>query len=207
MNMFQQDSRFTTAMSTVGDLALLNIAWILCCIPIVTIGASTSALFGTIRNIQEDDDARVLHQFFSLFTRHFSTSLALTLMSLAFYALASFDLWYLGHGAGGTDMAALGYGVCIALTFVVTLATAFVFPNASRSNASAWNQVRNSALQALRRPIPALCITVINALPVVIAVIFPWGLGFVVFFWSLLFTDISAWFIQRIANPTSKTEE
>ena len=44
MKLFSPDSKFMRAMSTLGDLMLLNLVFLLCCIPVVTVGAAVTAL-------------------------------------------------------------------------------------------------------------------------------------------------------------------
>ena len=44
---FGLDSPFFNLMSKLGDLMLLNLMWIVCSLPIVTVGASTTALVYT----------------------------------------------------------------------------------------------------------------------------------------------------------------
>ena len=38
------DNKVLQALAAVGDLMALNLMWILCCLPVVTAGASTTAL-------------------------------------------------------------------------------------------------------------------------------------------------------------------
>ena len=42
-SIFSQDNPFNDFMSTVGDMAMISIAWTICSIPVVTVGASTAA--------------------------------------------------------------------------------------------------------------------------------------------------------------------
>ena len=39
------DNPFFRFMGKLGDLVILSVLWLLCCLPVVTIGASTTALF------------------------------------------------------------------------------------------------------------------------------------------------------------------
>ena len=41
-SIFSQDNPFNDFMSTVGDMAMISIAWTICSIPAVTVGASTA---------------------------------------------------------------------------------------------------------------------------------------------------------------------
>ena len=41
---FNMDNKFFTVMGRVADLIMLNVVFLICCLPIVTIGASLTAL-------------------------------------------------------------------------------------------------------------------------------------------------------------------
>ena len=42
--LFNMDNKFFTVMGRVADLIMLNVVFLICCLPIVTIGASLTAL-------------------------------------------------------------------------------------------------------------------------------------------------------------------
>ena len=52
-NIFSQDNPFNDLMSTIGDMAMISVAWTVCSIPVVTIGASTSAACEVARELQK----------------------------------------------------------------------------------------------------------------------------------------------------------
>lgn len=193
MKAFRQDSPFNDFMSTLGDLAVVNMIWLVCCLPIVTIGASTSAMFDLVRGLRRQEDAHILRRFFRAFGRRFTTSLVLTLLYLTFIGLSAFDLWYASRAMEDTDLASLAYGVTLTLICLVLAGTAFVFPLASSGGLSAWKQVKRSARLALLHPMTALVMTALQVLPVLVAVLIPGGLPFTVFFWSIILTSASAW--------------
>lgn len=51
--MLQNDGKFVKVLNRIADLVGLNLLAILFCIPIVTIGASITAVYGCIFRIQE----------------------------------------------------------------------------------------------------------------------------------------------------------
>lgn len=57
-NIFSQDNPFNDLMSTIGDMAMISVAWTVFSIPVVTIGASTSAACEIARELQEGSDPR-----------------------------------------------------------------------------------------------------------------------------------------------------
>ena len=44
--MFGIDSKFYEVVSRISDLVVINLLFVLCSLPIITIGASTTALYG-----------------------------------------------------------------------------------------------------------------------------------------------------------------
>ncbi|MCH4209419.1 YesL family protein [Bifidobacterium sp.] len=195
MRSLRPGSVFDDFMSRIGDLAMLNVAWAVCCLPFVTIGASTGAMYEVIRSLHEGDDAHVLRQFFRAFKRRFGTSLALTLIMLAVVALAAFDLWYTTKLMPGADMASLSWGVIVTLSLMLSAGAGFIFPVMSRSKLTIWAQIRQSFAVALHHPFTAVSILALDILPFAIATFAPGGLPFVVFFWGLLFTAASAYLV------------
>ncbi|WP_018142852.1 DUF624 domain-containing protein [Alloscardovia criceti] len=195
---FRHDSSFSTIMSTVGDLAVINILWLVGSLPLVTIGASTAALFDTVRALEAGDDAHYIRRFWKAYRTNIGKNILLSLLFFAFYGLALFNLWYLGQGAGGTDFAALSYGINIAIIIVVAVLTVFVFPFATRTPLSVLAHIKHAATLALRYPKAAVSMTLINAIPLAVLLFVPGGFSFVLFFWGLLFTGMSAWFSVRI---------
>ena len=44
MKLFSPDSKFMRAMSMLGDLMLLNFVFLLCCVPVITLGIAFTAM-------------------------------------------------------------------------------------------------------------------------------------------------------------------
>ena len=47
-----------------GQLIALNLLWIVCSLPVITAGASTTALYYCTLKLHKDGDIRVFHDFF-----------------------------------------------------------------------------------------------------------------------------------------------
>ena len=149
-SIFSQDNPFNDFMSTVGDMAMISIAWTICSIPVVTVGASTAAACEVARELQSGSCKGIFRSFWAAFKRRFPTTLALTAVIAAFCGLALFDLWYLSRQS--TDTVAVLYGVTIVVIAVVGSALAFVLPLTGRSKLSVGEQLTQSARLALGKP-------------------------------------------------------
>ena len=66
-SLFDPDSAFGRATETVLNLVILNVLWLVCSLPIITIGASGAALYSVLFKMVEDKDTRITRQFFAAF--------------------------------------------------------------------------------------------------------------------------------------------
>ena len=66
-NMFNSDSSFSKIMNKIADWFILNILWIFCSIPIVTIGATTTALYSVNLKIINNEEGNLIKTFFYSF--------------------------------------------------------------------------------------------------------------------------------------------
>lgn len=150
-NIFSQDNPFNDLMSTIGDMAMISVAWTVFSIPIVTIGASTSAACEVARELQTGSSKGIFRSFWAAFKRRFPTNLALTAILALFWGLALFDLWYLSTQSGNT--VAILYGVTLAVIAVIGSLFAFILPLSGRSKLSVGEQ--NQAIRQTRVNAPS----------------------------------------------------
>ena len=54
----------TGYLEFLGQLIALNLLWIVCSLPVITAGASTTALYYCTLKLHKDGDIRVFHDFF-----------------------------------------------------------------------------------------------------------------------------------------------
>ena len=51
------DNVVMRALGKIGDMICLNVMWLICCIPIITIGASTTALYTVMLRMVKNEEA------------------------------------------------------------------------------------------------------------------------------------------------------
>jgi uncharacterized membrane protein YesL len=54
-NIFGIDSKFMQLLSKLWDLMMLNLLYLICCIPVVTIGAAQAGLYRSVRAMKDPD--------------------------------------------------------------------------------------------------------------------------------------------------------
>lgn len=74
MRLFQYDAPLWRAVSTIGDLIVLNLLACICALPVVTAGASLTALADTSRRMAQGEGTAVWRMFLTSFRRNFRTA-------------------------------------------------------------------------------------------------------------------------------------
>ena len=88
---FNMDSPVMRFLSRLCDLMILNILCLICCIPIVTIGASITALYSVTLKMVKGEDSYIAKGFFKGFRQNFKISTIIWLILLVIGALLAFD--------------------------------------------------------------------------------------------------------------------
>jgi uncharacterized membrane protein YesL len=90
---FSQDNPFWQAMGTIFDLFVLNLLWLLCCIPIFTIGPSTCAFFYVVLRLLHGEESTLTRDFFHSFRQNFKQGIQLGLPLTLVGAFLCGDIW------------------------------------------------------------------------------------------------------------------
>ncbi len=90
--MFNLDGKFFGVLSRLADLVILNILFWMCCLPVVTIGASITALYAVTKKMAEDREGYIFKGFFVAFKDNFRQSTIMWLILLVPVVIVSVDL-------------------------------------------------------------------------------------------------------------------
>lgn len=167
--LFNFDSPIMRFMTGVADLMVLNVVWLICCIPVVTIGPACVAMCYVVRYIAEGETLPVLRTFFQVFRDNFKQGLALFLILLAPLCLAV--LYFLMAFTGRLEYnPALKYLSYFAIV-VICAVCSYVYPLLAHFDNTIRNTLKNAFLLPLFNPLLALIVTALNLLPVLLFLI------------------------------------
>ena len=86
---FNPEGKFFQIGSKAADLLLAGVLWLICCVPLVSIGPACTALYDVVvRNIRNDRGSEICCDFFRVFRRDFRQSMGLMLLLTALAAAA-----------------------------------------------------------------------------------------------------------------------
>ncbi len=133
MKFFSYDSPFSQLLLKLCYSCYLNLIWFICCIPIFTIGASTTALYYTSLKIDRGEDHSLARMFFRSFRQNFRQSTVLWLIMLAAGLFLAGDGYIVYHlRASSTGAAAVMWTLILAMVIAAavayTIVLLFIFP-------------------------------------------------------------------------------
>lgn len=76
-----------------GDLIMLNIMFLVCSAPIITIGASKTALYAVTKKMAKNEEGYIAREFFKQFRENFKRSTGIWLIYLAACIIPIIDLY------------------------------------------------------------------------------------------------------------------
>ena len=91
---FNYDNPFWRFIGKFCDVMILNVLWVLCSIPVVTMGASTTAVYYVTLKLVRDEEGPTIRSFFKSFKENFRQATIIWLIMLAAGSLLGFDLYF-----------------------------------------------------------------------------------------------------------------
>lgn len=137
-------SRLVRGLDVFGNVFVLNILFVVCCIPVVTIGASLTALYSVMLRMARKEEGTAVHGFFHAFKANFKqATIAWLIVLVAFVAIWG-EVVYIMNFDG---VMASVYTILVVVEAIVLLLTLpFLFPLIARFDNTIWNTFRNAFL-------------------------------------------------------------
>ncbi|MBE5972367.1 MAG: DUF624 domain-containing protein [Lachnoclostridium sp.] len=182
--LFSTENPVWRAMDRMGDLMILNVLFIFFSIPIVTIGASTTALYTMTFKLLDETEGNLIKNYFKAFKNNFKQATAIWLVVLFAGLFLAYDA-YLSY-VSTSILAKILMGLVILIAIVYAMWTSWIFPVQSKFENPVKVNMKNAALMMVIHMFPTtLLITVLNVVPLLIlwfyTSLFFAGLPFVVF--------------------------
>ena len=127
--LFNVDGPVMRAMTDIMNLVILNLLTLLCCIPIVTIGASSVALYTMTLRLVRDEEGSLVRDFFKAFKVNLKQTVPVTLVFFFLYTFCLFNILTLRGGEGTVMVLLVGN---IAILVILTALWVWIIPLIAR---------------------------------------------------------------------------
>lgn len=167
--LFRLDSPLILFFEKMGKLLLLNLLWLLCSLPIVTIGASTVAMYYVLFKIIRNEDAGIIASFFHSFKDNFRQCIPITLIFLFFGFLIHVE-FVCCLTMSGTQKTLF---LIIFLVFFIVYASvySYVFPLQSHFSNSIKQTHKNALILSLQNFKITCSLLILNLSPILFFVL------------------------------------
>lgn len=214
---FNYDSPFFQFLNRVADLIIVNVLFLVCCVPLITVGASLAGLTKVTQNIALNAEGGVVKTFFRAFRDDFKQATAVWLVMAAFLAALFCDRILVDGYLTGGPAAALR-GLLLALALACLAVACYLYPLLVRYDNTLKQHILNAILLAVSKLPRTALMTAAGALPFVLCYFAPaaflkslafWaiiGCGFISCIQSYLMSPVLAQLENRDPHAAEETE-
>lgn len=203
-NLLNYDSKFTHIFSKVIDAVLLGMLWLICSLPVFTLGAASSAFYYAFQKSIRQGNGYSTREFFHGFKANFKQATVLWLILLALCLVLLMDLYILTGGVLDIGQLAPLLTVTSVLIFAIVIMWGVcAFPYIARFENDIRGMIKNSLIITLANLHWALLLLVLLIGCAVLFFVFP----VMALFMPTLYMLPLNWILERIFRKFMSPED
>lgn len=161
--LFSPDGPVMEVLRKLMYCVLLNMIFLLCCLPVITIGAALTSLYYTIQKVLKNDRGYVFRAFFQSFKDNLKQTIPVGVVMVLVLVIFQCDSWILQEVAAGGHVWGNAYILFEILKYVVIVYSLWVFAYIARFENSTGKILKNASLLMIRHLPTSLLFLVIGA--------------------------------------------
>lgn len=194
-NLFNTDSPFFVFLGKVADIIAVSFLWVLLCIPIITIGPATTALYYVVVKVIRKERGYIFREFMKSFKLNFKKGAIVGIFNILIFVILVFDIYYAWSWMSiDLNMGLLFLGVFLALTLIVLCITIYLYPILSRFDLSVKQLIKSTVFMSMKH----LPYTLILALTTIAAIFIVYAGPVMLFIIPGALTYLNSYIIERV---------
>lgn len=189
-NLFSADSALMRGLTVIADVMILNVIFVITSLPVVTLGASLTALNFTAMRIGKGNCHTVAGDYFRSFRQNFrqATLIALVLAGLGLVLAA----WYAVITQMVSGLAEFGLlAVWYILAFVLATTALFAFPYLASFEGRTRDVLRNALMLSGKHLLTSLLSLALIILSIGVTIFYPHVIGYGIGWLAIGFAGIA----------------
>ena len=150
--------------------AYLNLLWFICCIPIFTVGASTTALFYVTLKMAKNEEGNITRAFFRSFRENFKQGAIIWLILLVVGIVLGVDGYTLYHMRFSNAFWTILTAIFIVAAAAYAIILMYIFPLLARFQNTTMAMFKNSIMIGMRFLLCTAIMTVIYFVMILVVV-------------------------------------
>lgn len=183
-NTFHADNPLNRFLYKFGTMILINIYFLLCCLPVITIGASFTAANTVCYKMHEEPDVKVTSTFFKTFGKNFIDS---TLVWIILAGIMSFAVFtFIKNAQTGGTAAVVICAVCVIAVIIAMSGASFIFTIIGRYDNPIQTQIANAYKIGISHLSWCIIIWLMWGVPIAVFASFPVLLQYLGWIWLIV---------------------
>ena len=149
-NLIDPEGPFLQFVTKIVYSVWLNILWFVCCLPVVTIGPSTTALFYACQKMARDEEGYVTRAFFRSFRENLKQGMVIGLIMTASGGVLIFDAFVLMRLYKTSPFWAIVTACFIVACIAWLIVFMWVFPLLAHFDNTTINMFKNAIMLGMR---------------------------------------------------------
>lgn len=166
MKLFDLDSPLMHALNKMADLLWLNILTMVCCIPIITAGASLTALHYMALKIVRNEECYITRGFFKSFKENFKQATIIWIILLVVVIILAGDFYIMKNS--GLEFNKIVQIVITAVGVLVLFTSMYVFPVLAKFENTTFRTIKNAFVMSIIQFPKTILMIVLYLLPVIL---------------------------------------
>ena len=171
--MFRYDSKFWSVVGVIGDVIVINILFILSCIPVVTIGAATSAMYAVMRKLAKKEEGYLVRDYIRALKENLKKSTAIWIIFLILFVLILGDLKIVKTSINDSTTFSMAMGFFLVSFLLAVAICIYALVLQSGFENTTKNTIKNATILMLAQLPWTVVILLTTLSPVLILMIFP----------------------------------
>lgn len=126
--LFDPNGKLMSILGIVADHIILSLLWLVCSLPIITLGAASAAMCDLSEQTLNGEGRQLLRGFFGAVKKHFKTATGLWLAILSVCILFVLDFLFYVWATGNSTLASVLMGVLLLMGAVFAICLLWVYP-------------------------------------------------------------------------------
>lgn len=212
MGLFSLDNAFGRFMDKVGKWTALNFLYLLSCLPILTAGSATAALYAVSLKLARREEVSVAPAYFTALKQNLKKGILIHLIMLLIGAVMALSLYYIGQLQAEFPFYAYFKWIVYVIALVYTMVLTYVYPLLAVFENTVRQTLMNAMLLSIMHLPATVLMLAISIGPLVLCYFVPAVLEYALFFYLLCGFAATAFlhcqfFVQIFAQYSQKDHE
>lgn len=203
INLFGIDNKFFETLEKISNIVILNFLYILFSIPIITIGASTTATYFVAMKIVENEEGYIFRTFIKSFKENFKISTIVWIMIMLVGGVLILD-FHISNAISNSSISNVFKLILTMVSIIIIFNITYVFPIICKFDNSIKNTIINATLISIQNLPYTIIMSLLNLIPIISILFFSNYLGYIAFFYIIIgyaiVSCINSFFLNNILN-------